>query len=107
MAKYDGIPEMLEEYMAEAGSAACWVTVSQLRQRFGFPRERCTSVSRFLRRLHEGTYRQFPYVVQCIERDPSCSLTEIGVLRYHIRKRSGIPEFQENAVRMEKCHATE
>lgn len=107
MANYNGIPEMLETYMDESGSSGCWVTVGQLRQRFGFPRERCTSVSRFLRRLHEGTYRQFPYIVLSIERDPSCRSPEVGVLRYRLEKRSRIPEFSENTGQVEEYHAME
>ncbi|HOX35554.1 MAG TPA: hypothetical protein P5217_07310 [Methanoregulaceae archaeon] len=107
MANYTGIPEMLETFMAESGSSGCWITVGQLRQRFGFPRGRCTGVSRFLRRLHEGTYRNFPYVVQSIERDPSCGSPEIGVLRYRVRRRGNIPDFSETACRREECRAAE
>jgi len=106
MANYTGIPEMLETFMAESGRSECWVTVSQLRQRFGFSRERCTSVSRFLRRLHEGTYRQFPYIVRSIERNPACKSPEVGVLRYHVKRRNCIPVFPEKALGM-GCYATE
>lgn len=96
MVKYSGIPDMLEMYMAEPGSTERWITVGQLRQRFGFSRKQCTGVSRFLRRLHEGAYRQFPYIVQRIERDPGCKPQETGVLRYLIRQRDCIMVLHEH-----------
>ena len=107
MAKYQGIPEMLEHYMAESGDTERWVTVGQLRRQYGFPQNRCTSVSRFLRRLHEGTYRKFPYIVKAIRRDPHCKPQEIGVLRYLIIKRQSIPDSQENLPLTEEYCGTE
>ena len=47
MRKYPGIPELLEVYMQEQGSAERWVTVQELRDRFGLTRYQCNTISGF------------------------------------------------------------
>ena len=49
MRKYPGIPELLEQYMQEQGADERWVTVQELRDRFGLTRYQCNTVSGFLR----------------------------------------------------------
>lgn len=90
MRKFAGVPEMLEEYMAEKESTACWVTVGELRNRFGFPRYQCTSVSRFLRRLHEGAFREYPFIVEKIEQNPTRTKRDSRVSRYLVHLRVGL-----------------
>ena len=68
MRKYPGIPELLEQFMQEQGADERWVTVQELRDRFGLTRYQCNTVSGFLRRLEFGSFGQFPYIVTRIER---------------------------------------
>ena len=67
MRKYDGLPELLEQFMQAESSDERWVTVQELRDRFGLTRYQCNTVSGFLRRLHAGTFGQCPYIVLRIE----------------------------------------
>ena len=69
MNKYPGIPELLEAYMQEQGSAERWVTVQELRDRFCLTRYQCNTVSGFLRRLEFGPFGQFPFIVAKITRE--------------------------------------
>jgi len=67
MNKYPGIPELLEQFMAEQGTDEYWVTVQELRDRFGLTRYQCNTISGFLRRLEFRPFGQFPYIVARIE----------------------------------------
>ncbi|MDD5143597.1 hypothetical protein [Methanoregula sp.] len=68
MRKYNGIPELLEQFMQADGSDKRWVTVQELRDYFGLTRYQCNTVSGFLRRLHAGQFGQCPYVVVRVDR---------------------------------------
>jgi len=68
MRKYQDIPELLEQFMQDSGSDARWVTVQELRDRFGLTRYQCNTVSGFLRRLEFGAFGRYPYIVLRIER---------------------------------------
>ncbi len=87
MRKYSGIPEMVEEYMAESASTERWVTVQELRNHFGLTRNQCTTVSGFLRRLQQGAFVGFPYIVQKIEKVPSGTQKNIRKCRYLLKLR--------------------
>jgi hypothetical protein len=63
MRKYPGIPELLEQFMLEQEVDERWITVQELRSRFGLTRYQCNTVSGFLRRLHTGTFGQYSYIV--------------------------------------------
>jgi hypothetical protein len=58
MKKYHGIPELLEQYMAENRTDERWVTVQELRERFCLTRYQYNTISGFLRRLEFGTFGQ-------------------------------------------------
>jgi hypothetical protein len=62
MRKYPGIPELLETYMEESAADERWVTVQELRDRFGMTRYESSTVSGFLRRLKFGSFGQCPYL---------------------------------------------
>jgi len=68
MRKYSGIPELLEQYMGEMAADEQWVTVHELRDRFGLTRYQSNTVSAFLRRLRLGPFGRFPFIVAKIER---------------------------------------
>jgi hypothetical protein len=69
MRKYPGIPELLEAYMEENMADERWVTVQELRDRFGLTRYQGNTVSGFLRRLESGPFGQFPFIVASITRE--------------------------------------
>lgn len=90
MKKYNGIPELLEQFMQAQGSSEQWVTVQELRDRFGLSRYQCNTVSGFLRRLHAGTFGQCPYIVLRIELIPRISPSHPPKYRYLVKRRYGI-----------------
>jgi len=67
MVKYEGIPELLAAFMEADGVAERWVTVREVRDRFGLSRSQSSTISGFLRRLEFNSYRHFPYVVRKVE----------------------------------------
>lgn len=87
MRKYNGIPELLEQYMQEQDPGERWVMVQELRDRFGLTRYQCNTVSGFLRRLHAGTFGRCPFIVLRIDlmerRIPSDPL----ICRYLVKRR--------------------
>jgi hypothetical protein len=90
MRKYSGIPEIVEEHMTESRSTERWVTVQEIRNRFGLTRVQCTTVSGFLRRLRQGSFVRFPYIVQKIERVPADTQRKMRVRRYLLKLRESV-----------------
>jgi len=88
MVKYEGIPELLAAFMEADGAAERWVTVREVRDRFGLSRSQSSTISGFLRRLEFNSYRHFPYVVRKVEllerESPSAPLR----YRYLLAKRT-------------------
>jgi len=101
MRKYPGIPELLEAYMQEQGSAERWVTVQELRDRFGLTRYQCNTVSGFLRRLEYGPFGQFPFIVEKIERPAGENPSDPKKCRYLLRLRV------RHALQREPVHGTQ
>ncbi|WP_321505085.1 hypothetical protein [uncultured Methanoregula sp.] len=91
MRKYPGIPELLEMYMQEQGTDERWVTVQELRDRFGLTRYQCNTVSGFLRRLEYGPFGQCPYIVVRIETPRNTCLSDPPKCRYLVKRRNMIP----------------
>lgn len=89
MKKYFGIPELIEQYMEESGTTTRWVTVKELRSRFELTRYQGTTVSAFLRRLEQGPFVRFPYIVLKIERIPEDLPEKARGYRYLIALRDG------------------
>ena len=77
MRKYPGIPELLETFMKENAADERWVTVQELRDRFGLSRYQSITVSAFLRRLEKGPFVQYPYIVLKIKHIPA-ALSKAG-----------------------------
>ena len=67
MTKYEGIPELLGEFMETGSARERWVTVKEVREHFGLSRARSSTISGFLRRLEFTSYRHFPYIVRKVE----------------------------------------
>ncbi|NMB78576.1 MAG: hypothetical protein GYA23_05720 [Methanomicrobiales archaeon] len=88
MNKYPQIPELLEQFMEEEGATIRWVTVQELRDRFGLTRYQCNTVSGFLRRLEFGTFGQFPYIVSRIEHGTIAGASHTSSSRYLVQHRS-------------------
>jgi hypothetical protein len=91
MKKYSGIPELLEQYMVENGTAERWVTVHELRERFGLTRYQYNTISGFLRRLEFGTFGQCPYIVLRIEKVERASLSDPPKCRYLVKRKNMTP----------------
>jgi hypothetical protein len=87
MRKYQGIPELLEAYMKESAADKRWVTVQEIRDRFGLTRYQSVTVSAFLRRLEQGPFVRFPYIVLKIERIPAMPSETIRGDRYLVTLR--------------------
>ena len=87
MKRYPGIPELLEQFMREQGADEQWVTVQELRDRFGLTRYQGNTVSGFLRRLESGPFGQFPYIVASITRGEGENPSGPKKCRYLLRRR--------------------
>jgi hypothetical protein len=87
MRKYTGIPELLEAYMMENGPGERWITVHELRDRFGLTRYQSNTVSAFLRRLNVGPFARFPFVVAKIERAEGEKPSDPKKCRYLLKLR--------------------
>jgi hypothetical protein len=87
MKKYHGIPELLEQYMAENGTDERWVTVQELRERFCLTRYQYNTISGFLRRLEFGTFGQCPYIVVRIEKVARVSPSDPPKCRYLVKRK--------------------
>ncbi|HNX18057.1 MAG TPA: hypothetical protein PKM50_07000 [Methanoregula sp.] len=85
MRRYSGIPELLEQFMEEQNTDERWVTVQELRERFGLTRYQCNTVSGFLRRLEFSSFGRFPYIVTRIEQIPRTSPSDPPKCRYLVR----------------------
>ena len=89
MRKYDGIQELLEQFMQAQGSDERWVTGQELRDCFGLSRYQCNTVSGLLRRLHAGTFGKCPYVVLRIEQAQGYKPNDPPRYRYLVTQRTG------------------
>lgn len=87
MRKYPGIPELLEQFMQEQGADERWVTVQELRDRFGLTRYQCNTVSGFLRRLQSGPFGKFPFIVTNITREEGENPSDPKKCRYLLKLR--------------------
>jgi|GEM_PF-843608 len=87
MRKYQGMPELLEQYMGEQGSGEQWVTVQELRDRFGLTRYQCNTVSGFLRRLEFGSFGRFPFIVARIEKTEGTNPSDPPKCRYLVQEK--------------------
>ncbi len=87
MKKYSGIPELLEQYMVENGTDERWVTVHELRQRFGLTRYQYNTISGFLRRLEFGSFGQCPYIVVRIDKVKRTSPSDPPKCRYLVKRK--------------------
>jgi hypothetical protein len=88
MRKYPGMPELLEQFMKEQDVDEQWVTVQELRDRFGLTRYQCNTVSGFLRRLEFGSFGQCPYIVARIEPADGATLSGPPKCRYLVKQKN-------------------
>jgi len=87
MRKYNGIPELLEQFMQAEGCDKQWVTVQELCDRYGLTRYQCNTVSGFLRRLHAGTFGQCPCIVLRIELMERQHASDPPKYRYLVKRK--------------------
>ena len=109
MKKYSGIPELLEQYMVENGTDERWVTVHELRQRFGLTRYQYNTISGFLRRLEFGPFGQCPYIVVRIEKVKRTSPSDPPKCRYLVKRKvltaAGLPKMLQHTGMQARCKA--
>jgi len=87
MRKYPDIPELLKQYMQEQDADERWVTVQELRDRFGLTRYQCNTVSGFLRRLESGPFGQYAFMVTRIEQTEGCHRSDPPKCRYLVKRK--------------------
>jgi len=87
MKKYQGIPELLEEYMEENAADERWITAHELRDRFSLTRYQSNTVSAFLRRLEVGPFRQYPFIVAKIAQEVGETPSDPKKYRYLLKLR--------------------
>ena len=107
MKKYPGMPELLEQFMQEQGAEERWITVQELRDRFGLTRYQCNTVSGFLRRLHAGTFGRFPYIVLRIEQADSAHPWDPPKCRYLAKRKepAAVPGMMQPAAEQIRLEA--
>ena len=100
MNRYDGIPELLEQFMQEQGTDERWVTVHELCERYGLTRYQCNTVSGFLRRLEFCPFVQFPFIVANIAYERGPKPSDPKRARYLLKRRitRSMPRTRERAV---------
>jgi hypothetical protein len=98
MRKYPGMPELLEQFMKEEGEDERWVTVQELRDRFGLTRYQCNTVSGFLHRLQHGNFAQFPFIVIKREWAPASRISDNRVYRYLVKRRDDRPTASQDII---------
>ncbi len=87
MRKYPGIPELVGQFMREQGADERWVTVQELRDRFGLTRYQGNTVSGFFHRLEFGLFGQFPSIVSRIEHTGGSHLSDPPKCRYLVKRK--------------------
>jgi len=73
--------------MQEQGADERWVTVQELRERFGLTRYQGNTVSGFLRRLESGPFGKFPFIVASITRAEGENPSDPKKCRYLLKLR--------------------
>ena len=106
MRRYTGIPELLETYMEENATEERWVTVQELRDRFGLTRYQCNTVSGFLRRLKAGPFACFPFIVVSITREEGENPSDPRKCRYLVTLRKGSVVKQKQTRHPEPAYGT-
>ncbi|MCK9632223.1 MAG: hypothetical protein M0R30_11365 [Methanoregula sp.] len=106
MRRYTGIPELLETYMEENATEERWVTVQELRDRFGLTRYQCNTVSGFLRRLKAGPFACFPFIVVSITREEGENPSDPRKCRYLVTLRRGSAVKQKQTRQPEPAYGT-
>ena len=102
MKKYPGMPELLEQYMNENAINERWVTVHELRDRFGLTRYQSNTASAFLRRLNAGPFSRFPFIVAKIEQEKGKNPSDPKKSRYLLKLREYTPAQQRRTALQEK-----
>jgi hypothetical protein len=87
MNRSEDIPELVEQFLYERGGNPCWITVQDIRGRFGLNRNQARIISVFLKRLAYRPGLEFPFIVNRIERARGQYPSETTAFRYLVRRR--------------------
>jgi hypothetical protein len=77
--------------MKENGTDERWITVNELRDRFGLTRYQCNTVSGFLRRLAAGLFGKCPFIIEKIGRSEGKNPSDPKKCRYFVKRKCGLP----------------
>jgi hypothetical protein len=87
MARYPEIPELLEQYMEESGSTACWVTVREIRAYFNLDEAAGPALSGFLHKIFQGPFFACRYKVTRIDKFEDTVPPYRIICKYYIMER--------------------
>ncbi|WP_292368250.1 hypothetical protein [Methanoregula sp. UBA64] len=89
MAKYAAVPDLVARFMEESGEPEQWVTVREIRERYGLPRYQSGTIAGFLHRLEFSSYGEFPYIVKKVEMLEREGRSSPLRYRYLLARRTG------------------
>lgn len=90
MVHYFDIPELVAQYLEEVGEFPQWVTVKDIRTRFQLEREWSSTVAGFLRRIGNGPFIGYPFMVVKSERIRDKTRSTGILRRYLVQKRDAV-----------------
>ena len=87
MNRSEDISGLIEQFLWELDGDHHWITVREIRGRFGLTRNQAKNISVFLKRLSYKPFCDYPFIVCRIERVRGQSRSETTTLRYLVRRR--------------------
>lgn len=99
MVHYSDIPELVAQYLEETGEFPRWVTVKDIRTRFRLEREWSSTVAGFLRRIENGPFISYPFMVVKSERIRDKTRSTGVIRRYLVQKRDAVYPRSQKRVR--------
>ena len=87
MIRHPDVPDLVERYMTEIQSPACWVTVRDIRARFNLDESAGPAISGFLKKIYQGPYFSCRYKVSRIEKFRDTLPPNRLICRYLVEER--------------------
>ena len=96
MTRHPEVPELIEQYMDDAHTPACWVTVRDIRTRFNLDESAGPALSGFLQKISQGPFFSCRYRVSRIEKFQDTVPPYRIICRYLVEER---PSYQRARMR--------
>jgi len=87
MTRHPEVPELIEQYMEDAHTPACWVTVRDLRTHFKLDESAGPALSGFLQKIFQGPFFSCRYKVTRIEKFVDTDPPYRIICRYRVEER--------------------